>query len=403
MLDSWETERIEDELASLAASITAAMGRFLVLLAELDRREAWAGQGFASLAHWLAFRCGLDLRTAREHVRVARALRELPQAREALGRGELSYAKARAVARVARPETEARILETARHATAAQLDRILAVWKRADPEAMDAAERISAKRHADLYFDEDGMLVIRARLAPEEGALVMRAMESARDELWKGERAVGPSARADALALVADRSLSVDAAARSGPDRTTVMVHVDAEVLRDPGCDGQSHLENGPSGPAEQSRRLACDAAVVDVVHGPEGEVSVGRRTRRISTALRRLLHVRDGGTCVFPGCTHRIVDAHHVVHWADGGATVPANIISVCRMHHLLVHEGGYKVEQTPAGVRFRRPDGKLVPTVPTASAVENLAPAGSPHSLAPRDFTPRVDWQAIAESPPA
>jgi len=403
MFETWETERIEDELASLAASITAAMGRFLVLLAELDRREAWAGQGFSSLAHWLAFRCGLDLRTAREHVRVSRALRDLPRSSEAVCQGELSYSKARAVTRVARPETEAQILETARHATASQLDRILSVWKRADEDAKDVSERISALRHADMYFDDDGMLVIRARLAPEEGALFMRAMESARDELWNGEREVGPSARADALALVADRSLSVDAAARSGPDRTTIMVHVDVDVLRDPGCDGQSRLENGPSGPAEQSRRLACDAAVVEVTHGPEGEVSLGRRTRRISTALRRLLHVRDGGTCVFPGCTHRIVDAHHVVHWADGGATVPSNTISLCRMHHVLVHEGGFQVEQSPSGVRFRRPDGRLVPAVPPASAVGNLAPSGSPHSLAPRDFTPRVDWQAIAESPPA
>jgi len=403
MIEAWETDKIEDELASLAASITAAMGRFLALLAELDRREAWGGQGFASLAHWLAFRCGLDLRTAREHVRVARSLRELPQTSEAVRRGELSYAKARAVTRVARPETEAKVLETAKHATASQLDRILSVWQRADPDVKDPAERISALRHADLYFDDDGMFVIRARLAPEEGALFMRAMESARDELWAEARAVGPSARADALALVADRSLSVDAAARSGPDRTTVMVHVDAEVLRDPGCDGQSRLENGPNGPAEQSRRLACDAAVVEVVHGAEGEVSVGRRTRRISTALRRLLNVRDGGTCVFPGCTHRIVDGHHVIHWADGGETVPRNIISLCRVHHMLVHEGGFQVEQTPSGVRFRRPDGKLVPTAPTASTVGNLAPTGSPHSLAPRDFTPRVDWDAIAASPPA
>src|SRR5512138_3556550 len=185
MIGAWETERIEDELASLAASITVAMGRFLELLAELDSREEWAGQGFTSLAHWLAFRCGLDLRTAREHVRVARALRELPKTSEAVRRGELSYAKARAVTRVARPETEATVLETAKHATAAQLDRILSVWQRAE-DGQEHAERISGMRHADMYFDDDGMLVIRARLAPEEGALFMRAMESARDELWAG-------------------------------------------------------------------------------------------------------------------------------------------------------------------------------------------------------------------------
>jgi uncharacterized protein DUF222/HNH endonuclease len=401
-LDKCETARIEDELASLAASITAATGRFLELLGELERREAWAGQGFTSLPHWLAWRCGLDLRTAREHVRVARALRELPRTAEAVCRGELSYSKARAVTRVARPDTEEQILETAAHATASQLDRILSVWQRAGLQTKDAAERISALRYADMYFDDDGMLIIRARLAPEEGALFMRAMESARNELWQGEPEVGAGARADALALIVDRSLSVEAAARSGPDRTTIMVHVDAEVLRDPASDGQSRLEQGPSGPAEHSRRLACDAAVVEVVHGPGRDVSVGRRTRRISTALRRLLNVRDGGTCVFPGCTHRIVDAHHIVHWADGGATVPENLVSACRFHHVLVHEGGFTVEHTAAGVRFRRPDGRLVPTVPAVIQGRGLAQAGNPVSLAPRDFTPRVDWDAIVACPP-
>ena len=401
-LGNCETANIEEELASLAASITAATGRFLELLGELDRRDAWTGQGFTSLAHWLAWRCGLDLRTAREHVRVARALRELPRTAEAVCSGELSYSKTRAVTRVARAETEAHILETAKQATASQLDRILAVWRRAEPETKDLAERINALRHADMYFDDDGMLVIRARLAPDEGAIFMRAMESARDELWKGEPEVGAGARADALALIADRSLSVEAAARSGPDRTTIMVHVDAEVLRDPASDGQSRLEAGPSGPAEQSRRLACDAAVVEVVHGPEGEVSVGRRTRRISAALRRLLNVRDGGTCVFPGCSHRIVDMHHMVHWADGGATVPQNLISACRFHHVLLHEGGFTVEHTAAGVRFRRPDGRLVPTVPVVPQGQGLASAGSAVSLAPRDFTPTIDWDAIASYPP-
>src|SRR5512147_891202 len=159
-LDKRETANIEDELASLAASITAATGRFLELLGELDRRDAWTGQGFTSLAHWLAWRCGLDLRTAREHVRVARALRELPRTAAAVCRGELSYSKARAVTRVARAETEEQILETAKQATASQLDRILAVWQRAEPETKDLAERIHALRHADMYFDDDGMLVI---------------------------------------------------------------------------------------------------------------------------------------------------------------------------------------------------------------------------------------------------
>jgi hypothetical protein len=81
----------------------------------------------------------------------------------------------------------------------------------------------------------------------------------------------------------------------------------------------------------------------------------------------------------------------------------VPANLINLCRSHHVLVHEGGFHVEQTSGIVRFRRPDGKLVPTAPTAPTPENLVPMGNPHSLSPRNFTPRVDWDAIAASAPA
>src|SRR4030095_1422204 len=96
-MDERGTEAIEDELATLAATITSAMARFLELLGELGRREAWAGKGLLCLAHCFAFRCGMARRTAREHVRVAKAARDLPRTMEAMRHGELSYSKARAV------------------------------------------------------------------------------------------------------------------------------------------------------------------------------------------------------------------------------------------------------------------------------------------------------------------
>ncbi len=118
-------EDLEDELATIAAQVAAATARLLELLAELDRRETWAGQGFTSLAHWLGWRTGLDAVAAREHVRVARCLADLPLVADAFRQGQLSYSKVRAVTRIARPENEERLVELARAAAAAQLERIV--------------------------------------------------------------------------------------------------------------------------------------------------------------------------------------------------------------------------------------------------------------------------------------
>src|SRR5690606_14642407 len=113
-----EAEALGDELALLAAHIAAATCRFLVLLGEFDAREGWGGAGILSCAHWLGWRCGMSPGTAREHVRVARALRDLPLTVEAFGAGRLSYSKVRAITRVASPDTEADLLNTALHASA---------------------------------------------------------------------------------------------------------------------------------------------------------------------------------------------------------------------------------------------------------------------------------------------
>src|SRR5205807_3147745 len=117
-------ERLEAEIATQAAHIAAATCRWLELVAEFDRREGYADWGCRSTAHWLNWRCGIGVVAAREHVKVGRRLAELPVLRAAFASGELSYSKARAVVRVATPETEATLVEWARHATAAQLERI---------------------------------------------------------------------------------------------------------------------------------------------------------------------------------------------------------------------------------------------------------------------------------------
>jgi len=170
--------------------------------------------------------------------------------------------------------------------------------------------------------------------------------------------------------VVADRALG-NGDTRTGGDRVQVVVHVDDEVLADPAADGRSELEDGPSVPAESCRRLACDCSVVEMWHGPDGAVAAGRKRRVISAPLRRALRERDGG-CVWPGCTNRRCDGHHIEHWADGGPTTLENLALTCDRHHTLLHEGGWRMERAADGtVAIFRPDGTLLPSTPPAAAL--------------------------------
>jgi hypothetical protein len=143
-----ELERLGDEIATLAAHLDAATARLLDLIREFDARGGW-GNGFASCAHWLAWRVGLALGAAREHVRVARALGSLPGFREALARGELSYSKVRALTRVATPETEQRLIAVGRAGTAEHVEMIVRGWRRMDRKA-EAEETTRRHRHRAL-------------------------------------------------------------------------------------------------------------------------------------------------------------------------------------------------------------------------------------------------------------
>ncbi|MBI3638074.1 MAG: DUF222 domain-containing protein, partial [Candidatus Rokubacteria bacterium] len=137
-----EMDRLGDEIAELSAHLEAATARLLELIREFDARGGW-NTGFRSCGHWLAWRVGMDLGAARERVRVARALGSLPRLAEALGRGELSYAKVRALTRVATPETEERLLVVGRAGTACHVERIIRGWRRVDQLA---AARETAQR-----------------------------------------------------------------------------------------------------------------------------------------------------------------------------------------------------------------------------------------------------------------
>jgi hypothetical protein len=382
-----EMDRLGDEIAELSAHLDAATARLLERIRQFDARGGW-NNGFQSCAHWLSWRVGLDLGAARERVRVAHALGTLPRLAEALARGELSYAKVRALTRVATPETEARLLAVGRAGTSAHVERIVRGWRREDrlAEAREAA-RQHVGRTLHVVQDEDGTVVIRGRLTPEVGALLVRALDAARETLYQRARRAenAPSApdpamqaptraqqQADALALLAETALHHELDPGAPGERYQVVVHVDAAVLEEPAQPGQTALEGGIRVSAETSRRLACDVSRVVMRHDQDGQVvEVGARTRTIPPALRRALHHRDK-TCRFPGCGGRVGEGHHVRHWANGGPTTLTNLLLLCRRHHRAVHEEGYQVARGPDGTfQFRRPDGRALPDVPPPAAV--------------------------------
>jgi hypothetical protein len=394
----WPLERLEREIGELAAHIHAAACRWLVMVAEFERREGWAEWGCKSCAQWLSWRCALAPSAAREQVRVARRLSELPQIRAAFGRGELSYSQVRALSRVATPELEPSLLELARYATAAQLERTLRAYHGVLERELSHADRAHGERYLVCEHDDDGSLLLRGRFPAEEGALLLAALDAARDGLREaspdqpsgegrgasaeadaslGEQA--PPSNASALMLMAETLLASGPADRSGADSYQVVVHVDAAALGMPSAagtevDGACQLDDGSPLHPETARRLACDASVVRILERDGRPLSVGRRTRSIPPALRRALQSRDH-CCRFPGCTQRrFLHAHHIDHWAHGGATELGNLVHLCRFHHRLVHEGGYKLERARTSGRFRfsRPDGRPLAAVPDMRPVQ-------------------------------
>ena len=373
--------RLGDRIAELSAQIQVAEYYLLVLIREFDERGGWGG-GFRSCAHWLNWRTGLGLGAAREKMRVARALAELPLISEAMSRGQVSYSKVRALTRVATADTEGGLLGFAQAGSATHVERLVRSWRHVDrlDEAMSDGMRLRS-RSLITFIDDDGMLVIQGRLDPATGAVVLRALDAARDSLYLANQLptdeVGTDTpiehrNADALGLVAESALNARLDPGTRADRYQVVVHVDAPVLRELGPDatgqtGMAMLDDAVGVSAETSRRLACDCAVVTMTHGSDGTIlDVGRRKRTISPGMRRALTFRDR-TCRFPACGVTVGDGHHIKHWADGGETKLENLLLLCRRHHTAVHEEGYGVERLPDGqARFFHPTGWEIKAAP-------------------------------------
>src|SRR5687767_7291168 len=314
-------DALGERIAELAARIHAATYELLVMLLEYDEGRGW-NNGFLSCAHWLNWRTGIDLGAAREKVRVARALPNFPRISGALKCGSISYAKVRAITRVATPATEQRLLNIALAGTAAHVERIVRAWRRTDRViAAQEADARHLSRHLKTRIDADGMLVLRGRLTPEIGAVLQRALEAAADQLRresKGAPETGLVAevtweqrRADALARLAEVALTADLDAGHAGDRYQVVLHVEASAgsdVADLPADGVLEVDDAAIRvSAETAQRLAWETR--SFVGSAEGQIGsrglvpgacgllfvCGQRLRGYGRAPQRRQHRADG------------------------------------------------------------------------------------------------------------
>jgi hypothetical protein len=387
MFDTLKTSELETELVALAGRVAAAQCRFLLLLAEFDAREGWGGPGVRSCVHWLSWRVGLSQRAGREQLRVARALVGLPLIADAFGAGRLSYAKVRAITRIAKPDTEQALVNVALAGTASQVERVV--------RAATSGEMAAARRSASWRWDEDGCLVLRATLPPEEGARLLGALQSQlRDGQHRSEQGTGvglrpapahssgpaePSraegASGDAEEPAIDRSLHLGrehppgaAADRLAARRVDALL---ALLVPDSGqhevvvhleiAAGGATLDNGLPIAATTAERLACDARVRPLIKDRAGNpLYLGRSHRAVNPTQRAALGIRDQHRCRFPGCEHqRYLHAHHVRHWLRGGASDIDNLVLLCSFHHRLIHDHGYRAALDRNQFRVWRRDG--------------------------------------------
>src|SRR6516225_3501271 len=401
-------ERLEAEICELAGHLAAATCRFLVLVGDFDARRGWASWEMTSCAAWLSWKCQLSSGTAREHVRVARALPGLPVIRARFAAGRLSYAKVRALTRIATPATEAGLAGLAGPMTANQLERFARAHRQVT-RAGDAEARV--RRRLVWRFEEDGSLSGTFRLPPLAGAVLLKALRAACDDLAgpagdpRGEvsaetpaadapAAPAPAVRtcsdlADGLAAVAESFLAGKVAGADDAEVYQVVVHAGTDVLTqpaappgeaagvsaetpargDPADPARCHVEDGSALSVSTAQMLSCTAALSWMRHDRGAVLALGRRRRKPNAAIRRAARERDHCRCRFPGCESRRVDLHHVQHWINGGRTDLENLISLCAYHHKLVHDRGYLIAAPPPGggaVAFYRPDGSPLPSSP-------------------------------------
>ena len=373
-------EALEDGFAELQRASDVLEAEKLRRLSEIRRRQTYRRDGYLSVVAWLKDRCQVGDAEAARAAGVSRSLERMPLTREAFASGDLSGDAVRVLAKASDDHPEAfvdheeSLLATARSVPVRELRSAVTYWSGAidHHRALEDGEHLHRRRRLHVSRTFLGMVRVDGDLDPECGELVLAALGAIADEEAKAGNATDgrtpAQRRADHLGELCRRFLGGRGTGTAGGERPHVSVLVDLPALQ--GAGGRCEWERGEPIHPQTARRILCDAGVSRVVTGGPSEIlDVGRRTPVVPLSMRRAVVVRDGG-CRFPGCgrPQSWCDAHHVVHWADGGETKVPNLLLLCRPHHRMVHEGqAFQVEMAEGRPSFRRTDG---------SSLEDRAP---------------------------
>ena len=402
-------DRLAVRMRQVAAHLAAGMCEFLLLLAEFDRRGGPDRWECRSAAHWLSWQCGVGPTAAREQVRVARRLADMPLVTQAFAEGRISYSKVRAISRVCTAGIERQLLDLAAASTAHQLERMCSALRRsADRAAEEAAVRSGEFEAEDERFlrmsrTERGSVRGTFQLPAAAAEVLERALGVAVAQDASAEFTPMDSRGVDGLVAIAESFLArPPGAERPLPE---VVVHVDLAALQvDEPTEPTGfpiRTEGGVHLSARSLARMAGDAHVRVVADLPGGAVlDLGRRSRTVSPVQFRALLARDGH-CRFPGCAsrHRL-HAHHIVWWILGGCTDMDNLLLLCRKHHHAVHDRGWTCSGTAGAPVFRRPGGRVVgnEVTPEPAPVDGSVPRATAHSPGGEWQGDRVDWDCFS-----
>lgn len=341
---------------------SAAVAHLCDLIQAADVAQVWMRDGAKSLIEWVSVRLRIRNATARQLVGVSRRLVDLPFLSARFACGDLSLDQVDAISTMATPETEEELIDEALRLSNHELDRKV---RRNAPPSQDDERTIWERRRLVRQWNlDESELKLWGNLPAAEGQILDQAI----DHMVDGIPVNPETGTFDSLETRSADAL-VELAATSGgggssPPRMTIFADLDALSTED---EGVSELESGALVPNETARRLSCDGVVETVITKENHVVGVGRSRRTIPGWLRRLVYVRAGGCCQYPGCSNRRwLQVHHKQHWVDGGATDLENLIVLCGFHHRFVHEHGWHVTGSPDRPVFRKPDWTIYPRPP-------------------------------------
>ncbi len=340
------------------AGIDPLEGEFAQGLRRFDKSGEYAADGALDVVGWLRWKCKLSGKAAAERVTVSRQLEKLPETQKALASGEVGYQHVAVMAWTAEHigtaavrKEETALLRAAETMDPSQFNNhAKQLEHRVDAAgALAETNRAHARRYFCVSEPQDGLVRLDGLLDAEGGATLRTALNrllppSKDDDRTSGQR------WADALIELCHRpgAKSSDGA---GP-RPQLVIRASIDTLAGTTGSPAGELEWGAPIPAETVRRLACDAALTRITSRGELDAETSRATRTIPPATRRALATRDRG-CVAPGCGRPPdwTDAHHIKHWVHGGETTAANLVLLCRRHHRMVHEGGFRLQAVEGG----------------------------------------------------